>query len=128
MAGINAQLTNHMQSGLTDISVYQKGQLYSIVKHRQQGDRWVYLLANQLRFCQSQGYKIHLPRPDTDTTLVWLEKLIQSGQTCAIFVEDLKLDEVRQKRLIQLCKQMDVMLVNLNSRKVTDNTLVYGPW
>lgn len=128
MAVIKALSTNYMQAGLIDISVYHSAQLCSILKHRQQSDKWIYLLANQLRFKRQPGHKIALPRPDAETTFSWLEKLIQGGQASAIFVENLVLDEVRRKRLLQLCKQMDVILINLNRQDTASNTLVYGPW
>ncbi|GGD53198.1 hypothetical protein [Lacimicrobium alkaliphilum] len=128
MEVIKALSTNHMQAGLVDLSVYQGAQLCSILKHRQQSEKWVYLLANQLRFKRQGGHKIALPRPDAETTFIWLEKLIVGGQAGTIFVENLVLDEVRRKRLLQLCKQMDVILVNLNRQNAENNTLVYGPW
>ncbi|WP_088328685.1 hypothetical protein [Lacimicrobium sp. SS2-24] len=126
MAGITALSQNTLNSGLVDLSLSHDDMMEWTDRFKS-GRRWVYLLSNQLCFKQA-GHKIHLPNPGKETLLLWLEKIILGGQAAVLFVDNLELDEVRRTRLQQVCRKMDVLLVNLRDKPADANTLVYGPW
>lgn len=90
--------------------------------------KWTYLLANNIAFSDKQSKSIRLAKPEQSVLLVWLEKIITSGQCATLFVEQLSADEVSFKRLKQLCSDCQVTLVNLTLDKSTDNNVIQGPW
>ncbi|WP_146027107.1 hypothetical protein [Bowmanella denitrificans] len=125
---VNALLPSRHQPGLMELSIYQGSQLRSLMQHFTQQNKWIYLLANNLRFKRTEHHSQQLPRPEAEQTLEWLEKLMSAGKTCALFVEELVLDELNRKRLEQLCRQFGVTVVSLSKEKGLDNNLVFGPW
>lgn len=125
---VNALLTTRHQPGVLELSVYQGAQLRSLMQHFEQQGKWVYLVSNSLKFKRAEHNSQHLPKPDAEKTLEWLEKLISAGKTCALFVEELVLDELSRKRLEQLCRQFSVTLISLSKQKSLDSNLIFGPW
>ncbi|MBN7821176.1 hypothetical protein KJY73_15835 [Bowmanella sp. Y26] len=125
---VNALLTSRHQPGVLELSMYQGAQLRSLMQHFEQQGKWVYLLSNSLKFKRTEHNSQHLAKPDADKTLDWLEKLITAGKTCALFVEELFIDELSRKRLEQLCRQFSVTVVNISKEKNLDSNLIFGPW
>ena len=86
------------------------------------GDKWTFLVANNIRFVDKQDYCISLVKPKQSCLSLWLEKIVMGSQCSNLFVEHLSLDEVSFKRLKQLCIDYKVVLVSLmpnNDQKVT---------
>ncbi|GAB3016202.1 hypothetical protein [Bowmanella dokdonensis] len=128
MAHIHSINPQARTAGLLEMSIHQGAQLRSLMQQFVQQGKWIYLLADGLRFKKAEAHAMQLSCPDSRQTVEWLEKLITAGKTCALFVEDLMIDEVNRKRLEQLCQQFGVTLIKLNKKKDLDSKLVYGPW
>jgi hypothetical protein len=90
--------------------------------------KWTYLLANNIGFSNKQSKSIRLAKPEQSILLVWLEKIITSGQCATVFVEQLTADEISFKRLKQLCSEHQVTLVNLTLDNSTNSNVIQGPW
>lgn len=127
MAHVSPLLTFH-QPTLMELSIHQQAQLQSLMKSFAPRRKWVYLLADTLRFSRPQVNSIGMRKPVAEQLLNWLEKLITPGTSCAILVEELCLDDVGRRRVEQLCHTHGVTVINLKKHKALDNNLVYGPW
>ncbi|MDF2177671.1 hypothetical protein P2G88_05350 [Aliiglaciecola sp. CAU 1673] len=128
MAHVSPQLSPLHQPALMELSIYQKSQLRSLMKSFAHRRKWVYLLADTLRFSRPENNSIGIQKPKAEQTLNWLERLMTPGTSCAILVEDMNLDDVGRKRVEQLCHTHGVTVINLKKHKALDNNLVYGPW
>jgi len=90
--------------------------------------KWTYLLANNIVFSNKQRKSIRLTKPEESVLIIWLEKIITSGQCSTLFVEQLSTDEISFKRLKQLCSDHQVTLVNLTLDSSMNNNVIQGPW
>ena len=90
--------------------------------------KWTYLLANNIGFSNKQSKSIRLAKPEQSVLLIWLEKIITSGQCATLFIEQFSADEVSFKRIKQLCVDHQVTLVNLTLDGRTNNNVIQGPW
>jgi hypothetical protein len=95
------------------------------VKH---ANKWIFLVANHIRFSEKQAHCIRLTKPKQHCLSLWLEKIVTAGQCSSLFVEHLSLDEVSFKRLKQLCIDYKVALVNLMPNKEQTDNVLKGPW
>ena len=90
--------------------------------------KWTYLLSDSINFSKTTSHAIRLDKPCEDRLVHWLEKIITSGQCAQLFVEQLELNDIEQKRINNLCQQYSVLLVNLFTDIPSYKNVVKGPW
>jgi translation initiation factor RLI1 len=127
MASLHALVDTHQQPVFIQVAVSQQERLHKLIPRGIQ-NKWIYLLANNVKFQHKQQYTISMPKPINETLYNWLESLIQAGKSSVIYVEQLDLDEISIKRLKQLCSLHGVTLVNLLLSAPQSDNLLKGPW
>lgn len=90
--------------------------------------KWTYLIADNMQFSEKRPYSIRLPKPDNNTLVNWIEKIVLGKECANLFIEELTLDEITYKRIKQLCIDNQVTLVNLYQQHSSQHNVIKGPW
>ena len=87
---------------------------------------WSYLLAEKVSFSKTVSYGIRIKRPNNETLVSWLEKLITCGRCHTIYVENLTLSPVDADTVVLLCQRRGVSLINLSVNAANQEIELYN--
>ena len=90
--------------------------------------KWTYLLADKITFSDTVKHGIRLQKPNDSLLVHWLERIITAGQCSQLFVEELELSEIDQRRITNLCLKHEVVLINLFTDRASTKNVIKGPW
>ncbi|WP_026375014.1 hypothetical protein [Aestuariibacter salexigens] len=85
--------------------------------------KWTYLIANSLTFSSHINSAIRLSKPDNQTLMLWLERLISGSQCARIYVENLQLSHVQLAGITALCLAYGVELHNVSTSPLTASSI-----
>ncbi|MFQ3196928.1 MAG: hypothetical protein ACI8R9_001433 [Paraglaciecola sp.] len=127
MASLHTFSDTRFTHKLERVSIHNHQRLAGFFAANEQ-HKWTYVIANNLVFCTEQPHVLQLKKPDKAAIAQWLEKIICGGQCAMLFVEQLNLDEISKARIMQLCVDHNVLLVNVSLSQVKRAKVIQGPW